>query len=664
MAGLAQAALSADQARVIVKLRRSVVLTGEAASASTVGQAERWHQRMRDLGHRAGLSIDESHQIGTMMHVARAHGIASADLARRLALQPDVEYAVVDERRHAFDVAPNDGLYPAGQASPYPLAGQWYLHAPDATLVAAVNAPPAWAYTTGGSQVVVAVIDTGVRYDHVDLHDKLLPGYNMISEAVRAGNAVGRSADASDLGDWLTQSEINANPTVYGNSGCTVESTSSWHGTQVAGIIGASTNNGVGMAGLGWGVRILPVRVLGKCGGYDSDIIAGMNWAAGVPVSGVPDNPNPANVLNLSLGASGTCTQAYVDAISGIVNQQHAVIVAAAGNSEGLAVSVPANCTGVIAVAALRNVGTKVGYSALGPEVVVSAPGGNCVNETSACVYPIVTTTNSGTTTPNVNGSAYTNSSDASLGTSFSTPMVSGVVALMLSAQSSLMPADVRQLLMSTARPFPTTGGTSGISGIRPCTAPSRTTQDECYCTTQTCGAGMLDAGAAVAAAAPSTGPIATVTMTPAQPLVGQAVTFSASSSRPAPSGGSVSQYQWELVDGGGIVSSLNGALQGTSVTAIPSAQGTFSVRLLVTDDQSHTVSSVVTSHVVTTLVTPAAASLSIGSSTNGGGSSGGGGGAADQVLLAMLWLAAALACGERVKNRTAASLFRASMRT
>ncbi|MGC4060077.1 MAG: S8 family serine peptidase [Aquabacterium sp.] len=638
---------STTQARVIVKLRRSVVLTGEGASAASAGDAAMWRERMMKLGQRAGLTLDDAHQIGHLMHAARAHGMASKELARRLSARADVEYAVPDERRTALDVVPNDPLYPSGQSNPYPVAGQWYLRAPDATLVSAVNAPAAWAITTGSTSVVVAVIDTGVRYDHADLQGKLLPGYNMVSDAVRAGNTTGRSSDASDMGDWLTQSEINANPAIYGGSGCTPASTSSWHGTQVAGIIGANSDNGVGIASLGWGVKILPVRVLGKCGGYDSDIIAGMSWAAGIAVSSVPSNPNPAQVLNLSLGGSGTCSQAYLDAISDIVSLKHAVIVAAAGNTEGKAVTVPANCTGVIAVAALRNVGTKVGYSSVGPEVVVAAPGGNCVNTSGTCIYPIVTTTNSGTTTPVAGsaGSTYTNRSDTSLGTSFSTPMVSGAAALMLSAQPALLPSEVRQLLVNTARPFPANGGSSGIGT---CAAPSSVTQDECYCTTQTCGAGMLDVGAAVTAAA-SPGPVATFDVSPARPQPGQLVTLTGFSSHPAPSGAGQSQFQWTLLDGGGIVSSLNVSVQGDVATATPSAAGAFKVRLTVMDDQSRTAYSD-----LTVLVGLSAAS-STSPTTLQPSNSGGGGGAVDVASLMALLMATSGCVAVRWRQRRAA---------
>jgi len=212
-------------------------------------------------------------------------------------------------------------------------------------------------------------------------------------------------------------------------------------------------------------------------------------------------------VINLSLGGEGTCDFAYQQAVTQ-VNALGAVVVASAGNSAGHAVRTPANCNGVIAVAALRHVGAKVGFSDLGPEIAISAPGGNCINVTpgSACLYPILTTSNAGTTTPGDH--IYTDSFRRSLGTSFSSPLVAGTVALMLSAQPTLTPAQVRVVLQATARPFPTTGGDNGDgTTVLQCTAPQfdavgePVDQLQCYCTIDTCGAGMLDAGAAVVGA-------------------------------------------------------------------------------------------------------------------------------------------------------------------
>ena len=151
--------------------------------------------------------------------------------------------------------------------------------------------------------------------ESVAVGGNLLPGYDMISDVPTANDGDGRDADATDPGDWLTQAEVTQSGGPFEDCSDSAED-SSWHGTQTTGIIAALTGNGIGMASVGRNVRVLPVRVLGKCGGYDSDIIAGMRWAVGLPVAGVPANPNPARVLNMSLGGDGPCDAAYLSAIA------------------------------------------------------------------------------------------------------------------------------------------------------------------------------------------------------------------------------------------------------------------------------------------------------------------------------------------------------------
>jgi serine protease len=211
-------------------------------------------------------------------------------------------------------------------------------------------------------------------------------------------------------------------------------------------------------------------------------------------------------VLNLSLGGGGECTAGYQLAVDE-VRATGAVVVVAAGNSAGQALGAPGNCRGVITVVALRHVGSKVGFSDFGPEASIAAPGGNCVLEgpNDPCLYPILLATNDGTQAPG--GSAWSDSFNASVGTSFSAPLVAGTAALMLSVNPALTPDALRTALRSSVRPFPTTGADNGSDSlsVRSCNAPNRfpdTDRDlQCYCTTSTCGAGMLDAGAAVAAA-------------------------------------------------------------------------------------------------------------------------------------------------------------------
>jgi serine protease len=494
----------AEPARVIVKFRTDA----PSAAFKSLGAPDRPAARARMLGTRLGRPLRAGAAISDSTQVIAADGISSADLAQQLAQQSDVEYAVPDRRRQIV-TAPNDPLY-ASIADPNgPAVGQWYLRAPSGAVKSPINVEPAWDITTGSSSVIVAVIDTGVRYEHPDLRTvatggNLLPGYDMITDPAGANDGDGRDPDASDPGDWVTAADIQGSGSLFHCQ--PTPSNSSWHGTQVSGIIAALTNNSTGMASVARNVRILPVRALGKCGGFDSDIIAGMRWAAGLSVPGTPFNTTPAQVINLSLGGEGPCEAPYVQAVADIT-AKGTVIVAAAGNSAGHSVQAPGNCTGVIGVAGLRHVGTKVGFSDLGPEIAISAPGGNCVNTTAAdpCLYPILTTSNSGSKTPV--DSIYTDSFNASLGTSFSSPLVAGTVALMLSANPAMTPQQVRAALQSSARTFPTTSADNEDQTVPFCAPPQfdgsgdPIDQLECICNTSTCGAGMLDAGAAVFAA-------------------------------------------------------------------------------------------------------------------------------------------------------------------
>jgi len=483
---------------------------------------------------------------------------------------PDVEWAVVDARRY-ISSAPNDPYFGSSQLSITPTVGQWYLRAPDSTFLSAINAQAAWDISGGSPSLTVAVIDTGVRFDHPDLASKLYAGYDFIASAADSKDGNGRDADASDPGD----------ASAAGQCGSATAQTSSWHGTQIAGIVGAATNNGIGMAGVGRDVMVLPVRVLGLCGGYDSDIIAAMRWAAGVSSDvGTSSqvtvvNPHPARVLNLSFGSASTCSAAYV-ALMQELTGQGVTVVAAAGNEEGLAVTSPANCPGVIAVAAVRHLGTKVGFSSIGPEVALSAPGGNCVKTSGPCLYPILTTTNSGADGPVTN--TYTNSFDASVGTSFAVPQVAGTIGLMLSLNPSLSPAAIRTALQASARPFPTTGA---ASGVMVCRAPTALPQNECYCTTSTCGAGMLDAAAAVALAFPPPTPVIAVDNSALQ--FSNSVLLSAVGSS-ATGGRTVVAYQWSVVSGSQYASFVGRTSDAGATLLFVATRGTTEVELKVTD--------------------------------------------------------------------------------
>jgi serine protease len=447
-----------------------------------------------------------------------------------------------------------------------------------------------------------------------------------------ANDGDGRDADASDPGDWISTAE-NSGGGTFGNCGV---ADSSWHGTLVAGVVGAAGDNGLGMAGTAWGVKILPVRVLGKCGGYDSDIQAGMRWAAGLDVPGVPRNPHKARIINLSLGSAARCdaSTGYPRVIAEVLAAGTA-IVAAAGNSAGHAVGLPADCPGVIAVAGLRHAGSKVGFSDLGPQIAISAPAGNCVNITAGqpCLYPILSSSNSGLQRPNAGGSIWTDSFDISVGTSFASPIVAGTAALMLSAQPALTPDELLALLRAGARPFPSSGAGDDGNGqpVPMCRAPDGTDQLQCYCSEGLCGAGMLDAAAAVSAAL---GTLARIDVEPAMPQVGDTLRFSAASSL-VRAGRSIVAYEWWL-DSTPVAAGFSGAADAAEVAIAAAAAGTLTLRLVLTDElgqRSETQRSVTVAPAAEPVL-PVALAPAAGS--------GGGGGASSAIWVALLALAVA----------------------
>jgi serine protease len=579
---------AAASARVIVKLReQSSVLRAHALSAAATPAAQHdvMAARASALGQRLGLTLHAGSALDARVQVVQARGLSSQQLAARLAVDPDVE-AVEPDRRMRRVALTDDPRLTSVSGAQGPAVGQWYLRAPAGDVRSAINAVAAWDAHTGNPAVVVAVLDTGVRSNHPDLAGKLLPGYDMVDDAQIGNDGSRRDADPSDPGDWVSQGDIDGDPALY--EGCEVAD-SSWHGTQVAGIVAAATNNGVGMAGSGRHVRILPVRVLGKCFGYTSDIVAAMRWAAGLSVPGVPANPTPARVINLSLGSGGACSQSEADAIAA-VNAAGAVVVAAAGNSAGGATGSPANCTGAIGVVGLRHVGTKVGFSDLGPEIKIAAPGGNCVNVDAdqPCLYPILTTINGGATTPGTSG--YSDSFNISVGTSFSAPLVSGTAALLYSVRPSIAPLQVLAALQSSARPFPSSGlPDDPFAGpIATCQAPGASDQLQCYCTTTTCGAGMLDADGAVRAVLGATQdalqPV--ITLQGAAPEAGVALTL-ASGNSIVPAGRVIAARRWTLIDSGnGAVPSLGGTVDGDTLTITPAGGGRVTVQLALTDER------------------------------------------------------------------------------
>jgi serine protease len=571
----------------IIKLR-------PAAAASVTREAR---QRVSAVAARAGLTLQAQRPITPALYVLRVEpqpGEPAAATLARLRADPDLEYAELDQRRYIH-------------AAP-PTPAQWYLQSAAAATPSAVDAVAAWNITQGSSATVIADIDTGVRTDHPDLAGRLLPGYCFISDAFIAN--LGTSGEicpgpgAVDTGDWVTQQDISNHSSECSNA---TPEPSSWHGTRVAGILGA--DDLAGIAGLTFNTKLLPVRALGKCGGLDSDIISGMLWAAGLAVSGAPANPNPAKIINLSLGGTGSCTNSYQDAIDQITALGILVVVSA-GN-EGGPVDVPANCVGVAGVAGLRQAGTKVGYSSLGPQIALAAPAGNCGNAFtgalgSACVYSMFTTTNLGYQLADANdyaGEYYcdpTTGTDAlctlansnqyrtyNIGTSFSAPVVSGIAALMSAVNTKLNSCELIARLKEGSTAFPQTS--VDAVGAQPpmCHVPANANdlqQAECICSRdgQTCGAGMANAPGALTAALR---PIAAVAL-PAAMSAGAGVALDASGSA-AVNGHSITSYQWSAGTGG-LTLPISGATNAKASVTAP-ACGIGTVQLTVTDDTGRT---------------------------------------------------------------------------
>lgn len=433
--------------------------------------------------------------IRTSRKLGRAEAAA---LIEQIAADPAVAYVEPDLLWHAVrDIRASDSLAPATFTpnDTYYAKYQWNLKTPDgaATVSGAAN----WGGTNvnnawdlaDGSGIVIAVLDTGIT-SHVDVDTSLADaGYDFITDAFVSGREQdGRAPGGWDLGDWTTAEPWLSECTDAANP----PEDSSWHGTHVANTSGAElTNNGTGMAGIAHGAKVLPVRVLGHCGGYSSDINDAIVWAAGGSVDGVPANTHPARVINLSLGGSGSCT-ASSSAAKAIDTARAlgAVVVVAAGNSNKDAAGYsPASCPGAIAVAASGVTSKRAYYSNYGSVVKIAAPGGGVyANDGSSGAQAndgfIWQALNSGKTTPVPNDSNY----GGMAGTSQATPHVSGIVALVQGARLAaklplLGPDEVLDVLQSTA------------------TAPKVAPPDN-----RPIGAGIVDAAAAVAKAVASGG--------------------------------------------------------------------------------------------------------------------------------------------------------------
>lgn len=536
----------AQGGQFIVKLKGSVELSAQP----TVRRLETEGQTLAELMQRNGVQATwvRAGSLGThvMAWDSRVRASDQAANLNRLASDPAVEFAIVDRVIQSF-ATPNDVNF----------SNQWSLLSAPNTAGAKFN--QVWNLTRGNASVVVAVLDTGVLYETPDLAGRLLSGYDFISDAAIANDGNGRDSNPTDSGNWIDSADTQK-PAF---ASCSIKP-SSWHGTFVAGQIAANTNNGTDVAGADWNVKVLPVRVLGKCGGNMSDVLDGMLWSAGLDVPGVPANPTPAAVINLSLGSSSTCSQ-FEQNVVNRVTSAGSLVVAAAGNGGG-AVDSPANCTNVVAVGALDRDGSRAYYSAVGSRIDVMAPGGY--------YNGLVGVGNNGTTVPT------TPAAVLKTGTSFAAPMVAAAAGLLKSINPALAPAQIRNLIVQNTSSFLTPQSST-------CNANSG--YATCNCSVGVCGAGMLNAFAAATAARAST-PLANASVSTqvssssgyAESANGLNPVVLQGSASSAISGRSIVSYLWEQISGESL---LPGNSTSPDLTlAAPTASGDLVFRLTVTD--------------------------------------------------------------------------------
>ncbi|MGK0619305.1 S8 family serine peptidase [Meiothermus cerbereus] len=392
-----------------------------------------------------GVELQQVRPLGlerTFLYRANLNRSETLALLQQLQGQSDVAYAHPNYLLFAQAI-PNDPEYSKQR---------WHYEA--------IRLPEAWDIEKGtSSPVTVAVIDGGVPTDHPDFAGKLLSGYDFYSDAATSGDGDGRDPNPEDTAP-----------------------NTDYHGSHVTGTVAAATNNNLGVAGVSWGARVVPIRALSGGSGTLADVADALHWAAGLRVNGVPDNSNPAKVINMSLGAPVACTSA--PALQQAINEASAagaVIVVAAGNSNADASTfTPAGCSGVITVGATDRSGNRAFYSNYGTRIDVMAPGGDTRNNPSNGVLSTINSNNYG----------------FKQGTSMAAPHVAGVLALMKSRKPSLTPGEALTILKQTARPL-----------------------SDAQCNRSSgndCGAGLIDAKAALDRLSAPPAPALSLTAAPA----------------------------------------------------------------------------------------------------------------------------------------------------
>lgn len=582
-------------------LKTQSVATDGAATRADVATVQRWSAA-------AQLPMTYKRPMSGGAHVLTLPNVMTLEdaqtVAQRMEASGEFEY-----------VSPDRIMRPMALATDPLFGQQWNLLPPSASAPGGANVTAAWDTTTGVNTVGIGIVDTGIRADHADFAGlNFGTGRNFVSSTAMTGSSDPKTGntipsgfvnnganntltntDPSDPGDWVTSSDAASYPTFCGST-----ANSSWHGTFVAGQIGAQRNNGIGIAGIAPRVRVQMARAMGKCGGSTSDIMDAVTWLSGGSVPGVTNNPTPVKVINMSLGGSGSCSTVEQNSITA-ARALGVTIVVATGNEAG-PVDAPANCTGTIAVTAHSQEGDNAFYANVGTQTVISAPGGGSGTVIPGSGSKIVSLSNTGTMSPvaSPTGDAYAQD----IGTSMATPHVAATAALMLSVQPALTPDNITAIIRQSARPF--------VAGT--------------YCATHAgvCGAGTLDAGAAVAQAQGS----------PTVHAAASASTVTANTAVTLTSVGgpgynkTTSSTVWAQTAGTPVTLTTTGpdANGVSTATFTPGVAGVYSFSVTLTNSSGATASDTASVTATAAATSVSGTSTTTGSSTATNSSSGGGG--------------------------------------
>ena len=396
---------------LLVKYRQSALTQSLAAKHNMVPQSHVWNDvhlmKLAEPTRALATPANGARKMNGPGHEKNEAIARTLEALRKLRNDPSVAYAEPNYIRRALAV-PNDEFYKF----------QWHYPA--------INLPQAWdVATTRGQGTIVAVIDTGILKGHPDLQGQLVDGYDFISSASNAADGDGRDADPEDPGDGNRPGE------------------SSYHGTHVAGTVAAATNNTKGVAGVAWNAKVMPLRVLGKQGGSDVDIIEAIKFAARLTNGSGTLPPIKADVINMSLGGSGS-SQTTQDVITA-ARAAGVIIVAAAGNDNSSQLFYPASYAGVISVSAVAYDLKRAPYSNFGSEIDIAAPGGDTSADLNGDNFAdgVLSLLKDDSSNPAKFNFVFYQ------GTSMASPHIAGVMALMRGVNSTITPNQVDDLISS-----------------------------------------------------------------------------------------------------------------------------------------------------------------------------------------------------------------------